>query len=357
MYSDLVLLVSPGLQGFSESAYSPEDAKLKMVYYQTATRRQYPVQVTLQMDAPWEIQYRTQKFFLMVMNGGDAVNGFHYLVDRDTGRSLRLPAGIVQVSDEHELIAVQQGLEILLYDFAGEVQGRVTAPARWPQLHDGGLAYGAGNDTYMFFDLATRTVRQVTRSERHPREPLPVEPPYYVSLDYGVEPAPNLVGHRLWVMPVDLPQQNDPAKKPHEVPRPVEPVGSVHGAWIIDGDLYYIQSLRLFRRKIEPVDDELYKAKIASEFQARAMHIAGVAGTVLSIYAADHDAFPEGDWRAKLEPYMRNGSALNGFTYAGNPGHPTSLERITEVPLGWVETPYGRAIVYADSSVRWKPTP
>lgn len=354
--SDLVLLVSPQLQGFKESVFSPEDTRISLLYFQGKTKRRYPVQVNLLPDTPYEIKYLTEKSFLVTIDGENLDEGSNYLVDRETGRSLRLSAGVVQVSEEHNLIALLQDREIRLYNLSGEEQGRLPAPGLSASPHSGGLLFGSSTETRPFFDLATRTFRYVRQSDLPTSRPESV-PPYYAFLAYSNEPTNALVGSRLWVMPTKLPRQNDSGKKPHEVPRPVEPVGSVQNGWILDGDLYYIQSLRLFCREIKPIAEEVYLASIVKEYQDRAMQQARMVVVALSIYANDHHAFPEGDWRTALAAYTRNSSVLDGFTYAGNPGNPTSLDRITEIPLGWVETPYGRAITYVDGSVRWKPNP
>jgi hypothetical protein len=99
-----------------------------------------------------------------------------------------------------------------------------------------------------------------------------------------------------------------------------------------------------------------YTKYIARFAQNRAMAMAKQAGVALNIYCADNDdRLPENvGWREAAGPYLKNNSILRRVTYLGDGQRMSELQDLQGV-MGFIDTPYGRANISYDSSVRWVP--
>jgi hypothetical protein len=80
-------------------------------------------------------------------------------------------------------------------------------------------------------------------------------------------------------------------------------------------------------------------------------------GLAVMMYAQDYDeTYPTGDnINAKLTPYLKNDALFQGFTYTFGGGAMSSVEKPAETELGFVTGPGGRAVIYADGHVKWRP--
>jgi hypothetical protein len=118
----------------------------------------------------------------------------------------------------------------------------------------------------------------------------------------------------------------------------------------------YVSGHGAFVRPLVKVDRKSYDAAILEAGKQKAIRYAKQMGTAMAMYSADcDDGFPPagGAGKEAAYPYLRNRSALDAFTYtfgggsvSGNPG---------ETELGYVSGPGGRAVVYADGSIKWLP--
>lgn len=92
-------------------------------------------------------------------------------------------------------------------------------------------------------------------------------------------------------------------------------------------------------------------AAIRSETMSRAKQI----GTAMMIYSSDYDDLlpPAKKWDENLWPYMKNTELTRDFNYMLNGEDINKIKDPANLVLGEIVTKYGKAVVYADSSVRW----
>ena len=82
--------------------------------------------------------------------------------------------------------------------------------------------------------------------------------------------------------------------------------------------------------------------------------------TSLMVYASDTDdsSLPgQEGWDTKVLPYCKDGDLLKRFNYTYKGGSLSSLENPATTELGFTMGPGGRAVAYADGSVKWIPNP
>lgn len=110
-----------------------------------------------------------------------------------------------------------------------------------------------------------------------------------------------------------------------------------------------------------PVNLDAAVKSLTAKAIERAKVIAKQNGTAAMIYAADYDdALPFSGASANdaLEPYLKNRSLQQHVVWSNLYGQKISqLTDPSKVELGYVPGPGGRAIIYADSRVEWRPTP
>jgi len=121
--------------------------------------------------------------------------------------------------------------------------------------------------------------------------------------------------------------------------------------------LAYVANGALFIRQIERMSLSEYRTAEETSVKKRAMNQAKMVGTAAHIYSADYDDyFPMAhNFKDALMPYTKNESIFEGFIYVFTGGSITAVENVSTTAMGYVETPFGRAVVYVDSSVRWEP--
>ncbi len=117
---------------------------------------------------------------------------------------------------------------------------------------------------------------------------------------------------------------------------------------------YISQGVTLVRALIHVPKEALLKAK-ADALKAELMSKGKQVGIAFQIFAADaDDAFPENKgWEDRLMPYVRNRQLLAGFNYTYG-GGPLGGKDPGKTSLGFFSGAGGRAVVYADGSVRWE---
>ncbi len=108
------------------------------------------------------------------------------------------------------------------------------------------------------------------------------------------------------------------------------------------------------------VDRALMEKRTGPESKEALMSRAKQVGTGLIMYASDNDdELPPADgMKERIMPYIRDESVLDGFiyTYSG-PLNLSNIKDPSRTELGFIRGIGGSAVLYADSSVRWKPDP
>ncbi len=116
-------------------------------------------------------------------------------------------------------------------------------------------------------------------------------------------------------------------------------------------------------------DDALYAAPIVSlnrlsfekMMKELAMRNAKQAGLGLMMYAQDYDEnLPHDPASVKdaIVPYVKNNDVLADFVYTySGPTNQSKIEKPSETALGYIPSPGGRAVIFADGHVKWEPMP
>lgn len=121
-------------------------------------------------------------------------------------------------------------------------------------------------------------------------------------------------------------------------------------AYVVKGSLQVRPLLRM--------DMEAYKKAEAVAIQNAVMSQAKQMGVAINIYMADYDDFlplSQG-FKDAVMPYVKNESLFDGFVYTRPDGTGNSLEHDPgKTIIGYIQTPFGRAVVRLDSSVVWEP--
>lgn len=134
------------------------------------------------------------------------------------------------------------------------------------------------------------------------------------------------------------------------------PAGYSRGFGSKLGAAWYVRDRMMFVRAVEEMSVADYAKYIASYVRRQAMNLAKQAGVAINIFSADNDdRLPENaGWREATGPYLKNNSILGRVTYLGNGERLTEVQDLQSV-MGFIDTPYGRANISYDSSVRWVP--
>jgi hypothetical protein len=124
------------------------------------------------------------------------------------------------------------------------------------------------------------------------------------------------------------------------------------------GDAVLFQSQgALMAVRLVRVDKQALAA--AREAAQRAVTISNAKqlGLAAHMYAQDHnESLPTGDdINAKLGEYVKNGSIFDGFNYTFSGGPIKDIDSPAETELGFVSSQGGRAVIYVDGHVKWRP--
>jgi hypothetical protein len=134
-------------------------------------------------------------------------------------------------------------------------------------------------------------------------------------------------------------------------------------------DSQSVQLLRDLSAVLYIHDDALYAAPIASldrvafekMMKQLAITNAKQTGLGLMMYAQDYDEnFPHdpGNVKEAIYPYIKNNDVIADFVYTyKGPLEMSKVEKPAETAMGYIPSPGGRAVVYADGHVKWEPTP
>ncbi len=123
--------------------------------------------------------------------------------------------------------------------------------------------------------------------------------------------------------------------------------------------VWFVDTFGLYLCDLLPIDSEQLEALLKEAVKADAISRAKQVGTGMMIYGADYDDYlpRSGDWENAVLPYLRSRDLTNGFVYLGNGENLSNLKDPANQVLGYIDTPYGRAIVRMDSSVKWEDKP
>ncbi len=149
-----------------------------------------------------------------------------------------------------------------------------------------------------------------------------------------------------------------PAPDPRRPVVPQAPISrdAVWAAMSAGDQPVYVSDGVLFARQIQasPYDEFLAIHKAAVKDQA--IQHAKQAGLSLHIYASDYDGLlPSGDVSGRLMPYVQSKDVLNGISWTNVNGQ--SLDRMinpAQTELGYLGTPFGDAVIFADGHVIWR---
>jgi hypothetical protein len=111
---------------------------------------------------------------------------------------------------------------------------------------------------------------------------------------------------------------------------------------------YISQGIAMVRQLV-PLPREAYE-------KAEAVNIAKQVGLALSIYSTDYDdEFPPNtNWQEITNPYIKDMSMLRVFNYTFAGGQLPPGTDPSKFEIGFMTGPGGRAVVYADGSVKWE---
>lgn len=119
----------------------------------------------------------------------------------------------------------------------------------------------------------------------------------------------------------------------------------------------YLSGGALLIREIVPIDPNLALKAEEAKLKAQAIREAKMIGLAIAMFAADSDdLLPSGeDFNQKLTPYLKDAKALQGFTFNSKKKNFSEMKDPGNEEIGFKSGPGGRAVVYGDGSVRWKP--
>lgn len=124
--------------------------------------------------------------------------------------------------------------------------------------------------------------------------------------------------------------------------------------WYVSQGAAWVAPLRKLNR-------EQYEALHREALGERAMSNAKQIGLALAMYVQDYDeTFPPntGDVQAILMPYVKNEEIFNlpgtNFFYLMNMETLASIDKPSETMVGYIQTPYGRAVIWVDGHVTWQ---
>jgi len=133
---------------------------------------------------------------------------------------------------------------------------------------------------------------------------------------------------------------------------PSEQVVSEKGRFVV-----YAKRGGVYICPFEVVDEAWLEKMLMNRARTRAMNQSKQVALALIMYGSDFDDKypPNADWQNLVDPYMRNRELAKGFTYALDGIDMSKLDDPAGTILGSVDTPWGRAVAYADGHVKWIP--
>jgi hypothetical protein len=123
--------------------------------------------------------------------------------------------------------------------------------------------------------------------------------------------------------------------------------------------VWYVDTFGLYLCDLVPMDSERLEKLVRDTVKREALLNAKQIATGMMIYLENHDDhFPRsGDWRSALSPYFKDTQFMDGFVYLGNGEIFAHIKDPANQVMGYIDTPYGQAIVRMDGSVKWEDKP
>jgi|GEM_PF-6108864 hypothetical protein len=125
---------------------------------------------------------------------------------------------------------------------------------------------------------------------------------------------------------------------------------SPDGKWL----LYVSRGIPVVSR-VMPVDLKLYEDQMRAMEKTRLISNAKQTALAILMYAADNNENtpPFGNFQDQIYPYVRNRDTMAGFVLVLGGADLSKVQNPTTTVLGYIAGPGGRAVAYADGSVRW----
>lgn len=125
--------------------------------------------------------------------------------------------------------------------------------------------------------------------------------------------------------------------------------------------VWYISQGAAWLAPLQKLTHEQYEAMHRGALRETVISNAKQIGLALLMYVQDYDeTFPPntGDVQAILLPYLKNQEIFNlpgtNFFYLMNANTLSSIDRPSETMVGYIQTTYGRAVIWADGHVTWQ---
>ena len=116
----------------------------------------------------------------------------------------------------------------------------------------------------------------------------------------------------------------------------------------------------LMVRPLVKISLEAYKKAREAAIKRRIINQAKQVALAMLMYSNDYDdnyLSNAGNWQSQLEPYLKDSTLTDGFTYTFTGGNSASIAEPANTQLGYIDGPGGRAVAYSDGHVRWIPNP
>jgi hypothetical protein len=142
-----------------------------------------------------------------------------------------------------------------------------------------------------------------------------------------------------------------------EEPRVLVSADSSGGQFSPNGEALLFRSQgALLVAPLVRIDKETYAAARETARRMQVLNNAKQLGLAALMYSQDYDdALPTGEnINSKLDPYIKNNSLFDGFSYTFPGGALKDIEKPSETELGFVTGPGGKAVIYVDGHVKWR---
>jgi hypothetical protein len=156
-------------------------------------------------------------------------------------------------------------------------------------------------------------------------------------------------------------RQDQPAPNPR---RPITPSATISrdATWaeMTAGDqAAYISDGVLFARRIRAVGYDEFLTHHKAAVQKEAMSKASVAVVFIEMFVSDSGGvLPSGDVSARLNPYLSKCELLEAISWTNVNGQPLKgILNPAATELGYLGTPFGDAVIFADGRVAWRSRP
>lgn len=218
-----------------------------------------------------------------------------------------------------------------------------------------------GDPTPTFFSLGVDGIKNLGKRVPHYEAPPKPGTASLVSLQLAAKPVGKLtVTSRALVMTTQGATQPNRAVLCRDADSTRMPGPIVAQISPNQGAVFYVSQGIGFVRPLVTISIEDFVAQLKEAAKQDAMDRARQIGVALNIYSSDnqdHMPDPRMNVASLLAPYLRSPDALDGFVYTCTQTDMTQSTSPSATAVGYVDTPYGRAIIHEDSSVEWRENP